>query len=422
MMINETAGIWWLEGLFLQPEHFIQESRLHSYCLRDVTQQLSGGLAGFSRLMTDESLTGAGKLTLLQAHGVMPDGTPFITDTPLSVSLDGLAGDMTFLLTLPLSSAPDRFTAKPLSVSENREPQMREPVMTSAAHLNLQLKCASQCREDETGLKVARLHCREGAGHPLPEAEFCAPYLFVQDNPWLSRRAEDIRLLLAQRLQRLYNAPAGETACLHLQPLLTQLQSLAAGDRIFCRDFYRFCLHLQSVLYALTATPAPEPQPWRNDDHAGLFTPCIQSLKHLLAPQTRQHIQPLNWDTRLLTTRRLLRLALPESAFAEQSRLIVEYADDSGRPPDAGRTARLLKLAGNRQIAACVNNGLTGIPLLPLNSVPEGITTHPGAIYFEPDIRSPLWAQMAQDDLVLALHIDGQLPHARLNAILITRR
>ena len=69
-----------------------------------------------------------------------------------------------------------------------------------------------------------------------------------------------------------------------------------------------------------------------------------------------------------------------------------------------------------------MNNGLTGIPLLHLNSVPEGITTHPGAIYFEPDIRSPLWAQMAQDDPVLALHIDGQLPHARLNAILITRR
>ena len=67
-MINETAGIWWQEGLFLQPEHFIQESRLHSHCLRDVTQQLSGGLAGFSRLVTDESLTGAGKLTLSQTR------------------------------------------------------------------------------------------------------------------------------------------------------------------------------------------------------------------------------------------------------------------------------------------------------------------------------------------------------------------
>lgn len=421
-MNNETAGIWWQEGLFLQPEHFIQESRLHSHCLRDVTQQLSGGMAGFSRLVTDESLTGAGKLTLLQARGVMPDGTPFITDVPLSISLEGLSGDITFLLTLPLSSAPDRFTAKPLSVSENRVPQTREPVMTSAAHLNLQLKCTSQCREDETGLAVTRLHCRDGAGYPLPEPEFCVPYLFVQDNPWLNRRAEDVRLLLAQRLQRLYGTPAGGTACLHLQPLLTQLQSLAAGDRITCRDFYRFCLHLQSVLCVLDDTAPPEPQPWRNEDHAGLFAPCIQSLKQLLAPQTRQHVQPLNWDTRLLATRRLLRLALPETAFGEHSRLILEYGDDSGRPPDADRTARLLKLAGNSRIAACVNNGLTGIPLISLSSAPEGITAHPGVIYFEPDIRSTLWTQMAQDDPVLALHIDGQLPHARLNAVLITRR
>lgn len=421
-MNNETAGIWWQEGLFLQPEHFIQESRQHSYYLRDVTQQLSGGIAGFSGLVTDESLISAGKLTLLQAHGVMPDGTPFVTDTPLSISLGGLSGDITFRLTLPLSSAPDRFTAKPLSVSENRVAQIREPVMTSAAYLNLQLKCASQCRDDETGLAVARLHCREGSGYPLPEPAFCAPYLFVRDNPWLSRRAEDIQLLLAQRLQRLYGIPAGVTACLHLQPLLTQLQSLAAGDRITSRDFYRFCLHLQSVLCVLADTTPPEPQPWRNEDHAGLFTPCIQFLKQLLAPQTRQHVQPLNWDTRLLTTRRLLRLALPETAFAEHSRLILEYREDSSRPPDADRTARLLKLAGNNRIAACVNNGLTGIPLLLLNHVPEGITANPGAIYFEPDIRSPLWAEIAEDDPVLALHIDGQLLHARLNAVLITRR
>lgn len=394
-MNHETAGVWWQEGLFLRPAHFICESRLHSDCLRDVTQQLSGGMAGFSRLVTDESLTGAGKLTLLQAHGVMPDGTPFVTDVPLSLSLDGLSGDMTFLLTLPLSSAPDRFTAKPLSVSENRAGQTREPVTISAAYLNLQLKCLSQCRDDETGLAVARLHCRDGGGYPLPEPEFCAPFLFVQDNPWLTRRAEDVRLLL------------------------TQLQSLTAGDRITSRDFYRFCLHLQSVLCALTGAPPPEPQPWRNEDHAGLFSPCLQSLKQRLAPQTRLHVQPLNWDTRLLTSRRLLRLALPESAFAEQCRLILEYRDDSGRPPDAARTARLLKLAGNNQIAACVNNGLTGIPLLSLNSAPDGITPHPGAIYFEPDTRSPLWAQ---DDPVLALHIDGQLPHARLSAVLITRR
>ncbi|AWC95658.1 TPA: type VI secretion system baseplate subunit TssK [Morganella morganii subsp. morganii] len=418
-MDHETAGVWWQEGLFLQPEHFIRESRLHSDCLRDVTQQLSGGMAGFSRLVTDESLTGAGKLTLLQAHGVMPDGTPFVTDVPLSISLDGLSGDMTFLLTLPLSSAPDRFTAKPLSVSENRAGQTREPVTISAAYLNLQLKCLSQCRDDETGLAVARLHCRDGAGYPPPEPEFCAPYLFVQDNPWLIRRAEDMRLLLAQRLQRLYSTPDGEPACLHLQPLLTQLQSLTAGDRITSRDFYRFCLHLQSVLCALSATPPPEPLPWCNEDHAGLFSPCIQSLKQLLVPQTRQHVQPLSWDTRLLASRRLLRLALPESAFAEQSRLILEYRDDSGRPPDAARTARLLKLAGNNQIATCVNNGLTGIPLLSLNNAPDGVTPHPGGIYFEPDTRSPLWTA---DDPVLALHIDGQLPHARLNAVLITRR
>ncbi|KJF75873.1 hypothetical protein UA45_21470 [Morganella morganii] len=110
---------------------------------------------------------------------------------------------------------------------------------------------------------------------------------------------------------------------------------------------------------------------------------------------------------------------MPESAFAQQSRLILEYRDDSGKPPDAARTARLLKLAGNNQIAACVNNGLTGIPLLSPDSLPDGITPHPGAIYFEPDTCSPLWTA---DDPVLALHIDGQLPHARLNAVLITRR
>ncbi|HCM61801.1 MAG TPA: hypothetical protein DIT05_04530 [Morganella sp. (in: Bacteria)] len=102
--------------------------------------------------------------------------------------------------------------------------------------------------------------------------------------------------------------------------------------------------------------------------------------------------------------------------------IFLEYEDDSRSQADTSLIARLLKLAGNSQIAACVNNGLTGIPLLTLAVQPDGIRRRPQAVCFEPDKRSPLWARLVQQDTVLALHIDGQLRNFTLNAYLITGR
>jgi type VI secretion system protein ImpJ len=69
--------VMWTEGMFLQPQHFQQQER-------HLGRQHQAGLAalcpwpwGFLALQVDETLLLQGKVALLRARGLLPDGTSF---------------------------------------------------------------------------------------------------------------------------------------------------------------------------------------------------------------------------------------------------------------------------------------------------------------------------------------------------------
>ncbi len=70
----------WTEGMFLRPAHFQQQVRYVEHLVEERCQPLHAHAAGFSHLELDPALLRLGKLAIVQARGVFPDGTPFCID------------------------------------------------------------------------------------------------------------------------------------------------------------------------------------------------------------------------------------------------------------------------------------------------------------------------------------------------------
>lgn len=104
----------WSEGMFLRPQHLQQHDRYMEALIDGRCRPLSAGGWGFSELRIDESLLSQGKVAIVSARGVLPDGTPFdipgddLPPPPLNVN-DNLRDAQVFL-GLPLKRAGSRDT------------------------------------------------------------------------------------------------------------------------------------------------------------------------------------------------------------------------------------------------------------------------------------------------------------------------
>src|SRR6202008_2569436 len=96
--------VLWSEGTFLQPQHLQQHDRLIETHVELRSRGLRPHSWGFLEMALDESLLELGKLALLSARGVLPDGTPFDCPSrdPLPPPLDVPATLRDSLLTLAL--------------------------------------------------------------------------------------------------------------------------------------------------------------------------------------------------------------------------------------------------------------------------------------------------------------------------------
>jgi len=96
----------WSEGMFVATQHFQQHDRYVENLIDARIRPLSSGGWGFSQLTLDHGLLAQGKLAIVSARGLLPDGTPFniphddIAPSPLSIP-DDLRDEVVYLA-LPL--------------------------------------------------------------------------------------------------------------------------------------------------------------------------------------------------------------------------------------------------------------------------------------------------------------------------------
>jgi type VI secretion system protein ImpJ len=80
--MSSRNRVVWREGLFVKPQHFQQEARHLAHQLHQRLGGVGSHLYGFSELEINHEYLSFGKIALVRARGVMPDGSVF--DIPSS--------------------------------------------------------------------------------------------------------------------------------------------------------------------------------------------------------------------------------------------------------------------------------------------------------------------------------------------------
>ncbi|MGL5045459.1 MAG: type VI secretion system baseplate subunit TssK, partial [Plesiomonas sp.] len=106
--MSSRNKVIWREGLFIKPQHFQQQQRHTDHILHARFSALSDYFYGLQSLTLNEEYLGFGRIALVSARGVMPDGTVFhlpaddVLPSPLEITDVSVANQKVYL-TLPLS-------------------------------------------------------------------------------------------------------------------------------------------------------------------------------------------------------------------------------------------------------------------------------------------------------------------------------
>jgi type VI secretion system protein ImpJ len=431
--------VLWSEGMFLQPHHLQQHDRYVEH-LVNAKYALAAPFAwGAETLTLDNDLLSMGKIGLLEATGVLPDGTPFSIPAedspPPPLELDENTKEQIVYLALPLRQAglPEagaagneetmlRYRSGEMEVRDNvKGAETEAHVEIGKLDLRLLLERDSRAGFASTGL-VRVLECRADKKIVLDDA-YIPPCVDYQASARLSSFSGELLGLLHHRAETLAARVSGSgrggvaewadflllQVINRLEPLTAHLDALAG---LHPEALYRLLLPMAGELCTFTtnAKRPPEFPPYRHDDLDGTFTPLMTVLRDALSKVLEERAIPIPIQERKYGFRIApLRdgTLLEHASFVLAARAKVE--------PEAlrNRFPAQVKIGPVEKIQELVKLALPGIKLRPLPVAPRQIPFHAGFAYFELDRNNEFWPQLKVSD-TFAMHVGGEFPDLEL--------
>lgn len=425
----------WSEGMFLQPQHFQQQDRYTAALVEGRARPLRRNAWGFTRLEIDGAALSLGKLQLVAAAGLMPDGTPF--DIPASeapppaLDIDPLMKDEAVVLALPLRQAGTvevavdggeqhlaRYRSVEADVSDSAAAGGRSALVQTGS-LRLRLMRERDAVDGYCRLALAQVLERKADNTVVLARDFIAPTLHVDASPVLSAIAADIlgRLqqggeAIAAALGQPGRGGIGEVAEFLMLQTINRHQPvfahLAATPQTHPEELFVHLLQLAgdlSVFNAAGRRPRFAVQ-YRQDDLRASFAPVVAEVRLLLAARPEAAATQIE----LVEKRFGVRVAVIGDLELLQSGMLV-LAATAQMPAEAlrARFPTQVKAGPSDKIRDLVNLQLPGITLEPLQVAPRQIPFHAGYTYFALDRGSELYRTL-QKSGSLALHVAGEFP------------
>ncbi|WP_421186603.1 type VI secretion system baseplate subunit TssK [Aeromonas enteropelogenes] len=432
--MSSRNRVIWREGLFIKPQHFQQQQRHSDYALHARLSALSDYFYGLQSLAINEDYLGFGRIALVGATGILPDGTVFnipnddVLPTPLEVT-DASVANQKVYLALPLSVSGVNEVGQGGQVATRLQAHRHDVrdlhseggdvVSLEVGRVSLRLMLEREDRSAYASLAIARILDKRPDGGLVLDPNFMPCSISVSAIPALKRFLGESAGLVAERARSLSQriaapgqqgvADVAEFMMLQLlnraQP---QLSHLARLGTLHPERLHEALVQLCGELMTFTdeSRLPPEFPAYRHDDQQVSFEPVMLTLRQALSTV----LSPRAVSIQLRKHQYGIVVAMVNESELMQSADFVLAV--RARMPQEQLRKQLLqqtKVASSDKIRELISLQLPGIPLLPLPVAPRQLPYHAGYSYFQLDRQSPAWQMLAVSN-TLAFHIAGDFP------------
>ncbi|MGE6289194.1 type VI secretion system baseplate subunit TssK [Aeromonas media] len=432
--MSSRNRVIWREGLFIKPQHFQQQQRHSDYALHARLSALSDYFYGLQSLAINEDYLGFGRIALVGATGILPDGTVFnipnddVLPTPLEVT-DASVANQKVYLALPLSvsgvnevnqggQVATRLQAHRHDVRDLHS-EGGDVVSLEVGRVSLRLMLEREDRSAYASLAIARILDKRPDGGLVLDPNFMPCSISVSAIPTLKRFLGESAGLVAERARSLSQriaAPSqqgvADVAEFMMLQLLNraqpQLSHLARLGTLHPERLHEALVQLCGELMTFTdeSRLPPEFPAYRHDDQQVSFEPVMLALRQALSTV----LSPRAVSIQLRKHQYGIMVAMVnESELMTSADFVLAVR---ARMPQEQLRKQLLqqtKVASSDKIRELISLQLPGIPLLPLPVAPRQLPYHAGYSYFQLDRQSPAWQMLAVGN-TLAFHIAGDFP------------
>ncbi|MDF2409106.1 type VI secretion system baseplate subunit TssK [Aeromonas sp. 2HA2] len=432
--MSSRNRVIWREGLFIKPQHFQQQQRHSEYALHARLSALSDYFYGLQSLAINEDYLGFGRIALVGATGILPDGTVFnipnddVLPAPLEIT-DASVANQKVYLALPLSvngvnevnqggQVATRLQAHRHDVRDLHS-EGGDVVSLEVGRVSLRLMLEREDRSAYASLAIARILDKRPDGGLVLDPNFMPCSISVSAIPTLKRFLGESAGLVAERARSLSQriaapgqqgvADVAEFMMLQLlnraQP---QLSHLARLGTLHPERLHEALVQICGELMTFTdeSRLPPEFAAYRHDDQQVSFEPVMLALRQALSTV----LSPRAVSIQLRKHQYGVMVAMVNESELMQSADFVLAV--RARMPQEQLRKQLLqqtKVASSDKIRELISLQLPGIPLLPLPVAPRQLPYHAGYSYFQLDRQSPAWQILAVSN-TLAFHIAGDFP------------
>jgi len=433
--MSKAEKVVWTEGMFLRPHHFQQsESHLHS-TLRDWGGAQRPYLWGLHDIEFDEAMLRQGKVALVSASGLLPDGTAFsfrdARQSPPPLSIPDNQTNVKVVLALPVrrggreevifSEAGDSLARY---ISFEREVDDFNAISVGQAavqfgRLRLRLMLESELSAEWTAIGVARVSEKRSDSQLRLDSSYIPPMLNAISQPLLYEYVGDIHGLLEQRSQqigqRLQQSGRFNTADM-VDFMLLALINQQLGHISHVKNLpllhpealFQHWLAFASELTSWTPQRGPHNTlpVYNHDDLAGCFGQLTLLLRQGLSQVMEENAIQLPLTER---SHGLNVATVTEASMVREFGFVL--AVRANVPADALQThfPAQMKVAPVSKIRDLVQLQLPGMVLRAMPTAPPQIPWHAGYNYFQLEKGGELWKEMEKSG-AFALHLAGEFP------------
>jgi len=425
----------WSEGMFLNPQHFQQQERYIENFVNGKCSAFGAYGWGVHEFTVDHELLKLGKLSIVNANGVFPDGTPFnfpdIDDAPPVLEVPANSHDMIVYLAVPVKrpGAVDVLSGEDtqgMARYFSTKTQIRDvttdggdTIAIDIGKLRIRLLFETDDLSGYACIGILRISESREDKNVLLDDQFIPTCLDCKASQRLTGFQSELIGMLHHRGEsiagRLADANRGGTAEIadymllqlvnRLEPLASHMSQIhGLHPLVLFTEMVQMIGEL-STFVSKSKRPPPMSK-YLHDNLQETFAPIITSLRQCLSMVYEQTAIGMS----LVEKKYGIRVAqIPDRTLLTSAMFVLAVRADVPENNLRNHLPAQMKIGPVERIRQLVNAAMPGIPIKSLPVAPRQIPYHSGFSYFELERNTSFWKELNHSG-GFAIHVGGDFP------------